>query len=81
MMCVQYSNKRRFERERMAHHHLLWGLCSKLNIIEIRTLSLESRATKELKIARAFNPILQLQTPYGFENGVCIKGLFPEFVY
>jgi len=27
VMCVEYSRKRRFKREHMAHPHLLWGLC------------------------------------------------------
>jgi len=79
--CVEYSHKRRFKREHMAHAHLLWGLCLWLNNIRIKTPSLESRAIKELKIARAFNLILHLQYSVEFEEGVCIKMLFPEFVY
>jgi len=72
-------NKRHFKRKHMAHPPFV-GAMFKFNNIEIRTPSLESRAVKELKIARASHSILHLKTPDKFEEGVRIKRLFPEFV-
>jgi hypothetical protein len=57
---------------------LLWGLCLKLNNIEIR---MESRAFKKMMIACAFNLILHLQTPDEFEESVRVEFLFTECVY
>ena len=36
-VCREFSNKRRFKRKHFTLPHLLWGLCLKLNKIEIKT--------------------------------------------